>query len=75
MRRKIVKQSKKNNRKKRKVKTYSKKNGYGKTKTIDLQKVVGFKFQTFGKFYKNFTEKRKKEKTKLEKLKSKKRSS
>ena len=71
MRRKIVKQSKKKNRKKRKVKTYSKKKGYGKTKTIDLQKVVGFKFQTFGKFYKNFTEKRKKEKTKLEKLKSK----
>ena len=65
MRHKVAKGSKKKNRKKRKVKTYSKKNGYGKTKTIDLQKVVGFKFQAFGKFYKNFTEKRKKEKVKL----------
>ena len=32
---------------------------------------MSFKFQTFGKFYKNFTERRKKEKTRQEKLKSK----
>ena len=69
MRRKVAKRSRKKNRKKIKAKTYSKKNGY--SKTIDLQKVVGFKFKTFGKFYQNFTENRKKEKAKLEKLKSK----
>ena len=66
---KVAKRSKKKNTKRRKVKTYSKKNSYGKT--IDLQKVVSFKFQTFSNFYKNFTEKRKKGKDKLEKLKSK----
>ena len=43
MRQKVVKRSKKKNRRKIKTKTYSKKNGYGKT--IDLQKVAGFKFQ------------------------------
>ena len=69
MRHESVKKSKKKNRKKIKPKTYNKKNSYAKT--IDLQKVVGFKFKTFGKLYQNFTEKRKKDKAKLEKLKSK----
>ena len=67
MRRKVAKRSNKKNKKKIKAKTYSKKNSYGKT--IDLQKVVGFKFKSFGKFYHNFTEKRKKDKVRLEKLK------
>ena len=70
MKHKVLKRSKKSNRKKRKVKAYGKKNIYGKPKTIDLQKVIDFKFQTFGKFYKNFSERRKKEKAKLENLKS-----
>ena len=69
MRHKVLKRTKKKNKKKIKVKTYSKKNSYGKT--INLQKVVGFKFKTFGKIYQNFTEKRKKEKLKLDKLKDK----
>ena len=43
MKRKVAKRSKKKSGKRRKVKTYSKKNDYGKT--IDLQKVVSFKFQ------------------------------
>ena len=43
--------------KKRKTKKYSKKKINGVDK--NLQKVVDFKFQTLGKIYKNFTEKRK----------------
>jgi len=50
MRRKVVKKSKKKNRKRRKVKTYSKKKANGVA--IDLQKVVDFKFETLGKIYK-----------------------
>ena len=57
MKRKFAKRSKKGNKKRRKVKTYSKKNGYAKT--VDLQKIVSFKFQTLTNFYKNFTEKQK----------------
>ena len=62
MRKKAKKKSKKKTIKKRKTKTYSKKNGYGTS--IDLQKVVDFKFQTLGKIYQNFTKNRKKEKEK-----------
>ena len=69
MRHKVAKRSRKKNRKKIKAKTYSRKNAY--SKTIDLKKVVGFKFQSFGKFYQNFTEKRKKERARLDKLKDK----
>ena len=65
MRGKITKKSKKKNRKKRKAKTYSKKKANGAA--LDLQKVVDFKFQMLGNFYKNFSKKRKKEKDKLEK--------
>ena len=57
---KYRKKSKKRIVKKRKTKTYSKRKGNGTG--IDLQKVVDFKFQTLGKIYKSFTEKRKKEK-------------
>ena len=60
MKRKSGRKSKKKNKKKRKNKTYSKRDGYDKS--IDLQKVLDFKFQSLGKFYKNFTERRKKEK-------------
>ena len=38
-------------------------------RAIDLQKVVDFKFQKLGKIYKNFIEKRKKERQKKEKRK------
>ena len=62
MRRKIVKRSKKKNRKKRKIKAYSKKKANGGA--IDLQKVLNFKFQTLGKIYNNFTKKREREKQK-----------
>ena len=69
MRHKVSKRSIRKNRKKIRAKTYSKKNGYGKT--INIQKVVDFKFQSLGKIYKNFTEKREREKGKKEKLKEK----
>ena len=68
MRDKANRKSKKKNIKKRKNKTYGKKNGYGKS--IGLRKVLNFKFQTLGKFYNNFTENRKKDKVRQEKLKS-----
>ena len=64
----IKKKRKKNLRKKKRSKAIRKKNS--QSNAIDLQKVVSFKFQTLGKVYKNFTEKRKKEKVKQEKLKS-----
>ena len=66
MKRKAGKPSKKRNKKRRKVKTYSKKKANGAA--IDLQKVVDFKFETLGKIYKNFTKKREREKEKKEKL-------
>ena len=59
MKRKITKRSKKIN-KKRKFKTYIKKEANGVV--TNLQKVVDFKFKTLGKIYKNFTEKRVREK-------------
>ena len=69
MKHKIAKRSKKESRKKRTVKTHNKKNGYGKT--VDLQKVVSFKFQKLSKVHEDFKEKRKKEKIKQDKLKDK----
>ena len=69
MKRKVAKRPKKGTKKRRKVKTYSKKKADGVA--IDLQKVVDFKFQSLGKIYKNFTEKREREKGKKEKLKEK----
>ena len=62
MAKKFKKRAKKNIIKKRKPKNYSKKKSNGAA--IDLQKVVNFKFQTLGKIYNNFTEKRKREKEK-----------
>ncbi len=53
-------------KKRRKVKTCSKKEANGVV--TNLQKVVDFKFKTLGKIYKNFTEKREREKEKKEKL-------
>ena len=67
--RKVAKRSKKKNTKRRKVKTYSKKEANGVV--TNLQQVVDFKFKTLGKIYKNFTEKREREKEKKEKLKEK----
>ncbi len=67
MKRKVAKRPKKRNKKRRKVKTYSKKKANGAA--IDLQKVVDFKFETLGKIYKNFTKKREREKEKKERFK------
>ena len=61
MKRKVTKRSKRM-KKRRKIKTYSKKKANGVT--INLQKVVDFKFETLGKIYKNFTKKRKGKKKK-----------
>ena len=66
MKHKVTKRSKKRNKKRRKIKTYSKKGANGVA--INLQKVVDFKFETLGKIYKNFTKKREREKEKKEKL-------
>ena len=67
VKKKSKKKAKKRIIKKRRPKSYSNKkvNGAG----IDLQKVVDFKFKALGKIYKNFTEKRKKEKVINEKFK------
>ena len=65
MKRKITKRSKRI-KKRRKIKTYSKKKANGAD--INLQKVVDFKFGTLGKIYKNFAKKREREKEKKEKL-------
>ena len=69
MRKKNKKRVKKEIIKKRKTKNYNKNkiNGAG----IDLQKAVDLKFKTLGKIYKNFTEKREREKKEKEKLKEK----
>ena len=64
MKRKVTKRSKKIKKKKKKIKTYSKKTANGAA--IDLQKIVDFKFETLGKFYKNFSKKRAIEKQKKE---------
>ena len=64
MKHKVTKRSKKRNKKRRKIKTYSKKGANGVA--INLQKVVDFKFETLGKIYKNFSKKRAIEKEKKE---------
>ena len=48
---------KKKTKKKRRIKVNSKKNGHDKS--VDLQKIVGFKFRSLNKAYKNFKENRK----------------
>ena len=62
MAKKFKNKAKKKISKKRKTKNYSKKKS--NRASIDLQKVVDFKFQTLGKIYKNFREKREREKEK-----------
>ena len=69
MRKKARKKSKKKSIKKRKTKAYGKKKDH--KVSVGLRKVGAFKFQTLGKIYKNFTEKRKRYKIRHEKLKSK----
>ena len=70
--------SEEKNRKKTRKKTLKKKrskknNRQNKQpKAIDLQKVIGFKFQSLSKVYDNFRKKRETEKLKQDKLKSKK---
>ena len=54
-------------KRKRKTGTNSKRDGYDKS--IDLQKIVSFKFQALNKAYENFWQKREKEKEKQEELK------
>ena len=54
MRPKVTKRPKKKNRKKRKIRAYSKKKANGGA--IDLQKIVNFKFQNLNKIYKDFSE-------------------
>ena len=66
MAKKFKKRAKKRIIKKRKTKNYIQKKSNGAA--IDLQKDVDFKFQTLGKIYKKFTEKREKEKEKKVKL-------
>ena len=50
---------------KRKIKARSKRNSH--SKSVNLQKIIGFNFKSFGKAYENFTENRKKEKAKQDK--------
>ena len=59
MKKKNKKKVKKKTLKKKKIRANSKRNG--QAKSMDLQKIIGFKFQTLSKVYKNFTNKRKKE--------------
>ena len=55
--------------KKRKIKAKYKRNNHNKS--MDLGKVIGFKFKTLNKAYENFVTRRKKEKEKQVKIKSK----
>ena len=45
---------------KKRIKARSKRNSY--SKSVNLQKIIGFNFKSFGKAYENFAENRKKEK-------------
>ena len=56
MKKKIRKKTKKKNLKKRRIKVKSKRNGHDKS--IDLQKIISFKFQKLSKAYGNFTKKK-----------------
>ena len=58
---------KKTLKKKRRIKANSGKTS--RNKSMDLQKIVGFKFQTLNKAYENFKTKRRKEREKQEKSK------
>ena len=68
MKQKIKKKVKKKNLKKKRTKARNKRNS--QLKTVNLQKVIGFKFKSFSKVYENFKKKRGTEKSKQEKLKS-----
>ena len=61
------KAQKKTLRKKKRSKIKSRRNK--QLKSIDLQKVIGFKFQTLSKAYENFKKRREIEKSKQNKLK------
>ena len=69
MKKKSKKNIKKKVSRKRRIKAKKRKNGHDKS--VDLQKIINFKFQTLSKVYENFKEKRKKEKIKKDKLKNK----
>ena len=56
MKQKIKKKVKKKNLKKKRTKAKNKRNS--QLKTVDLQKVIGFKFKSFSKAYENFKKKR-----------------
>jgi len=60
---------KKKTLKKKRIKVKSKRNGHDKT--IDLSKIISFKFEKIGKAFDNFTKKREREKVKQDKIKSK----
>ena len=57
MKKKSKKRVKKKISRKRRIKAKKRKNGHDKS--VDLQKIVSFKFQTLSKVYENFKEKRK----------------
>ena len=67
MKRRVKKKTKikKKTLKKKRIRTKSKRNGHDKT--IDLSKIISFKFQKLSKAYENFTKKREKEKIKQDK--------
>ena len=69
MRRKPRNKVKKKIVKKRKAKVYSKKKS--DSQPVDFPKVIDFKFGTLSKIYKNFSEKRDREKKRKEKLREK----
>ena len=69
MKKKSKKRVKKKISRKRRIKAKKIKNGHDKS--VDLQKIINFKFQTLSKVYEDFKEKRKKEKIKQDKLKDK----
>ena len=71
MKKKIKKKARKKTLKKKKSGAKNKQNS--QLKTINLQKVIGFKFQALSKVYENFKKKREIEKSKQDKLESKKR--
>ena len=75
VKRKIKKKIKKKTQRKALKKKRSKINGRQnkRPKTMNLQKVMGFKFQTFVKAYDDFKKKLKTKKSKQDKLKSKER--
>ena len=64
----IKKKVKKKTSRKKRSKANSRRNN--QPKSVNLQKMIGFNFKSFSKAYENFTENRKKEKAKQDKLKN-----